>query len=778
MPLERERIGHYKVVKLAGEGGMGEVYVADDEHLPRRVAIKVISAAGASDSDVRRRFLREAHAAAALTHPNVAHIYDVGSDDGIDYIAMEYIEGETLAARLARGAMPIDEIVTVALQIADALAAAHERGVVHRDIKPSNVMLTTRGQVKVLDFGLATADSAIISDDTRTDASATTPGMIIGTVNYMSPEQALGEPVTSSSDVFSVGVVLYEMLAGRRPFAGKTKADTLHRLTTREPDPLARYNYDLPVELERIVRKCMEKSASLRYRSARELLVDLEALARDRSGSMAGRAPRWAEGSKRWSAKRVAIAMLILAAIVAIAALVGRAFRPAGFAREVHSVAVLPFRGGASGDLEYLSDGIADSLINSLGADRDTRVMARSTVFHYKDSPLTPQKIGRDLNVDAVVTVEMQRRGDMLSLAAELVSVDDGARLWGQRYERRFAEARAIEQDLAAGVRGALRMDRAPEQAAADPRRDEAHLLYLRATSEMNQRTPESMAAAFNDFRRAIDTDPGYAPPYAALADTITLGARYAETPAERLAVAREYARRALQLDPSLPEAHVAMASVFDTCDWNWAAAEREYRKAIDMRPNDVLAHQWFALLLTRLGRRDEALREISLALSLDPLSPHVHLAAANIDYYGHSFETAAASCAKSMEFDSVFSMTHVQMALIRIQQHRCAEARPELARGGPSSAAVATRAAVEACEGNTSAAEAALGDLAKRGADYEQAVAAAALQRNDLALEMLKRGIERRNVYAGYANVDPLLDSLHADARFNALMRAAGVVR
>jgi TolB-like protein/Tfp pilus assembly protein PilF/predicted Ser/Thr protein kinase len=777
MPLERERIGHYKVVKLAGEGGMGEVYVADDEHLPRRVAIKVISSAGASDSDVRRRFLREAHAAAALTHPNVAHIYDVGSDDGIDYIAMEYIEGETLAARLVRSAMPIDEIVTVALQIADALAAAHERGVVHRDIKPSNVMLTTRGQVKVLDFGLATADSAVVSDDTRTDASATTPGMIIGTVNYMSPEQALGEPVTSSSDVFSVGVVLYEMLAGRKPFAGKTKADTLHRLTTREPDPLARYNYDLPVELERIVRKCMEKSASLRYRSARELLVDLEALARDRSGSMAGRAPRWAEGSRRWSAKRVTIALLVLAAIVAIAALVGRAFRPAGFAREVHSVAVLPFR-GASGDLEYLSDGLADSLINSLGADRDTRVMARSTVFHYKDSPLTPQKIGHDLNVDAVVIVEMQRRGDVLSLAAELVSVDDGARLWGQRYERKFAEARGIEEDLASGVRGALRMDHTAAQAAADPRRDEAHLIYLRGESEMNQRTSASMAAAVADFRRAIETDPGYAPPYAAAADTITLSARYAEMPAERLALARGYARRALQLDPSLPEAHVAMASVFDTCDWNWAAAEQEYLKAIDMRPSGVLAHQWYALLLTRLGRRDEALREIGLALKLDPLSSHVHLAAANIDYYGHSFETAAAYCAKSMEFDSVFPMTHVQMALIRIQQHRCAEARPELARGGPSLAAVATRAALEACEGNTSAAEAALGELAKRGADYEQAVAAAALQRNDLALEMLKRGIDRRNVYAGYANVDPLLDSLHADARFSALMRAAGVVR
>ncbi|MCU1348940.1 MAG: serine/threonine protein kinase with repeat [Acidobacteria bacterium] len=781
MALDRERIAHYKLIGVVGAGAMGEVYLAEDEHLRRRVAVKVIATAGAADPTARRRFLREAEAASALTHPNIAHVYDIGTDDGIDYIAMEYIEGETLAARLARGAMPIEAIVDLALQLADALAAAHDRGIVHRDVKPSNLMIDSRGGLKMLDFGLARMETAPVDSDgeTLSHPTVTTPGLIVGTTSYMSPEQALGEPAVPASDVFSAGVVLYELITGRRPFAGRTAADTLHRLTHLEPEALARFNYDLPVELERIVRKCLEKSASRRYHSARELLVDLQALARDRS-SGAKAAPRWAAATPRFPPRQT-MAVLLVIGVIAIAtgaALLRR--RPPAATRHgaVRSIAVLPFRFAGPSDAGYVSDGMTESLINALGEDARIRVMARSTVFRFRQSALTPQQVGRELGVDAVVSADLQQRGNALIIAAELVSVDDGARLWGQRYERKPSELMGIEADLAKGVVRALRLDYVPrEPAASGAKRDDAHALYLRAQYAMNERTAPSIRAAAEDYGRAIAADPSYAPPYAGLADTYTLSARYADVQTAELAArAREAAGKALQLDPSLPEAHVSLASVYDTCDWNWAAAGQEYLEAIALRPGDVLAHQWYALLLTRLGRTDEARAEMQIALRLDPLSPRLNLSAANADYYAGRYDDAANLCAKARALDPAFPFTHLQMALILIQQRRYDEARAALEASGSSAAALAARGVLDAREGKTAAAAATLEQLAARGADYERAVVAAALRRDEQALESLERACARRNVYAGYARVDPLLAALHGNRRFAALLEKAGL--
>jgi TolB-like protein/Tfp pilus assembly protein PilF len=444
----------------------------------------------------------------------------------------------------------------------------------------------------------------------------------------------------------------------------------------------------------------------------------------------------------------------------------------------VRSIAVLPFSIGGAKDAEYVADGITDSLISALAEEPEVRVMARSTVFRFKDSRLTPQHVGRELRVDAVLVADIQRRGSRVTVAAELVSAEDGARLWGRRYERKASDLLGIESDLARGISDALQLDRAPrEKAPGGRKRDEAHALYLRAQYAMNERTAASIRSAADDFRRAIAMDQSYAPPYAALADTFTLSARYVEVPiADLAACAREAAETALDLDPSLPEAHVSMASVHDTCDWNWPAAEQEYRKAIALRPGDVLAHQWYALLLTRLGRAEEAGEQMQIALRLDPLSPRLNLSAANMYYYAGRYDEAASFCARAVALDPLFPFAHLQMALIRVQQTLYDDARTSLQASGFSAAAVAARAAVCAREGDTVAAEAIMAQMPARGAEYELAVVAAALRKNALALQSLERACAQRNIYASYARVDPLLLPLHGKRRFAAVLRQAGL--
>jgi TolB-like protein/Tfp pilus assembly protein PilF len=783
MPLARERIAHYRILCRLGSGGMGEVYLAEDERFPRPVALKVIATERSADETTRRRFLREAQAVAALSHPGIAHVYEAGSDAGTDYIAMEHIDGETLAQRMSGEPVSIDAIIEIGTQLADAIAEAHDHGVMHRDIKPSNIMLTRRGHVKVLDFGLAKIDVGIAAQPSESSTArvpSTRDGALVGTVNYMSPEQAVGGPVERRSDVFSIGVVLYELITRRLPFAGRSTGDTLHRITSVEPEPLARFNYDLPIELERIVRKCLEKVPDRRYRSARELHADIEALMRHRSNTPSAPWVARARTSRRKSYS-------ILAAFVAIAIVVGgyalwRARRasplPVHMPR-LRAVAVLPFTTEREGEADqYLADGLTEAAINRLGEDGNLRVIARSTAFRFKRSALLPQEIGRQLHVDIVVTGSLRSRNGAVHLIAELVSVNDGARIWAHTYDGQSTDLLRVEDDLGAGLAAAFHSpDSSRVVRTANDARSEAHNWYLRGEFAFHGRR---MSEAMASFQSAIDADPTYAAPYAAQAGVASVLGRYLDIPAAQTwPIARAASEKALRLDPRMPEAHVALGSVRDTYEWNWAGAESEYRRAIALRPADVLAHQWLALLLSRLGRHDEALREIAVAQTLDPLSPVVSSAAANILYYARRPDDAMQQCARAIQLDGTFALARIQLGLILDQKGQSAEAVRQLAAFGAvpraSNAGVAAFAIAAAHAGNRDVARDLLHDLEQRApaqsTEYFAAAVHAALEERDAAFFWLERAYRAHNAYLGFAKVDPALDPLRDDPRFSSLI-------
>src|SRR3989441_2330120 len=450
------KLGRYEIRSKVGEGGMGEVYLAEDTQLGRRVAIKLLPPETLSDEQARMRLVREAQAAAKLDHPNICAIYEVGEEVGRSFIAMQYVEGETLDARMKRKPLDLAESLAISAQVADALAEAHAHGIIHRDIKPSNIIIAARGQAKVMDFGLAKVEqeSGRIGTEAETQTMLTAPNMILGTVPYMSPEQVKGEKLDARTDIFSFGVILYEMLCGRQPFASESAAATASAILTHEPAPLARYCADAPEELQRIIRKSLEKDREQRYQSARELSIDLKNLQRDsdvRALTAAARTSPRPAVFRRFAF--VALALLSLAVIgVGVYWLLGRS-------TTVESIAVLPFVNvNASSDTEYLSDGITDSLINSLSQLPKLKVIARSSVFSYKGKEVNPEAVGHELNVQALVTGRITQRGDNLSISVELMDTRDKRHIWGEQYNRKISDLLAVQEEISSAISENLRL--------------------------------------------------------------------------------------------------------------------------------------------------------------------------------------------------------------------------------------------------------------------------------------------------------------------------------
>ena len=779
MPLvPGTRLGPYEIVAPLGAGGMGEVYRARDPRLGREVAVKVLPEHMARDPQAMERFKREARVIAALSHSNILALYDVGNEDGVFYTVTELLEGETLRGRMGHTPMPWRKVAETGVAIAEGLAAAHGKGIIHRDLKPENIFLTSDGQVKILDFGLARwspADSA----DAGGGSMRTSPGTIMGTAAYMSPEQVRGERADAPSDLFSLGCVLYEMASARRPFARETPAETMAAILKEEPAPLGGQAPGVPVELARLVHRSMEKGASQRIQSARDLafsLKDILAMGSDTAAVVAA-PPRVARTTRlAW----IAAAVLVLAA----AGYAGwRLLRPAPF----DSVAVLPFVNvGADPNVEYLSDGIAENLINKLSQLGRIRVVPRSTAFRYKGKDLDLRKVRQDLSVRAALTGRVTQRGDDLNIQAELVDLEADSQLWGRQYSRKLSEIQQVEEEITHAVTARLGVSATGEDQKRLRKQytpnTEAYQLYLKGRYYWNRRTGETVQRAIGYFQQTIEKDPGYALGWAGLADGYTILPAYiVSSPRDSYPRAIAAAKKALEIDETLAEPHAALAHCLAFYDWDWTGAENAFRRAIELNPKYATAHHWYSLLLQTTGRLEEALKEIQRAAELEPLSLIINTEVGRNYYLLRRHEDAISQLRKILELDPRFFRALLYLGWAYEAKGMYKEAivqfRLALEQSPGNSQVVAAMGRTQALAGQPGEARKALASLdADSRVRYvepvDRALVHLGLGEKERAFEWLDRALEQRTSWLRILKVDPRLDPLRSDPRFQALLK------
>jgi serine/threonine-protein kinase len=730
-----------------------------------------------------------------LDHPNICAIYEVGEDAGRSFIVMQYLEGETLERRIRNQPLGLSEALRLAVEVADALCEAHARGIIHRDIKPSNIIVTPRGQAKVMDFGLASIGSGTALADGQTESRLTALGGMIGTVPYMSPEQVTGDAIDARSDVFNYGVTLYEMISGRRPFSSDTKAGTASAILTGEPEPLAKHRPDLPQELQRIVRKCLEKDRERRYQSAADLKVDLESLRRD---SESGSRSTVDEGISRRrptgrGAAGIATAALGMAVIVGGWYAWRHSGRSAVPADSIGSIAVFPFA-NASGDqnTEYLSDGITESLINNFSQLSQLRVIARTTMFRYKGKDVDPVEAARTLGVAAALTGRVLQQGDTLVVQADLLNVADGSQLWGDRFDRKRTDVLAIQEEIASQIADRLRWRLTGDEQALITKRytasTEAYDLYLKGRYFYGKATEDDLTRSLDYFQRAVNVDPQYALAYAGMANAYSrlggvLGFR---PPRETLPRARELAEKALSLDPRLADAHTALAGYLLMYEWKWAEAEQEIKRSLALNPNDGLLHQQYGSLYQTLGRLDEAIAERKLAQRLDPLSP---FATANVGYpyyYARRYDEAIQNFRLALELDPDYSWSHLWIGQAYVQKGMYREALDRIDQAirlsGGDTRAVATLGHAYGAAGRPDDARKVLGQLEAIAAQkyvspYFMALVHIGLKDDDRALAFLDAAFEERHPYLALLNVEPVFDRVRSHPRFIAIQKRVGLI-
>ena len=782
------RLGRYEVKFQLGAGGMGEVYLAEDTQLGRRVAIKILPPEAVSDEHARKRLVREARAAATLDHPNICSIHEVGEEGGRSFIAMQYVEGDLLDVRMKRKPLELLESLVIAAQVADALAEAHAHSIIHRDIKPSNIIVDTRGQVKVMDFGLAKIVAGAIDGEAETHSLLTTPGALLGTVPYMSPEQVRGEVLDARSDIFSLGVVLYEILSGRQPFASESVAASASAILTLEPPPLARFVPDTPDELQRIVRKCLEKDRKRRYQSARDLSIDLLNLQR-RSDAGAITAEK-STVQPRSNLRR----LLFIALPLAVLAVVGITVYLLPLRGEaIDSIAVLPFVNvNADPDMEYLSDGVTESLTNSLSQVPRLRMIAHSSVFRYKGKEIDPQTVGRELGVRAILLGRVTQRGDNLSISAELVDARDNSRIWGEQYSRKLADILQVQEEISREISDKLRLKLTGEEQNLVAKRYtenvEAYQLYLRGRYYWNQRNEESLRRGVDYFQQAIDKDPHFALAYSGMADSYSaLGSVgiSALPPREAMVKMKLAAQKALGLDDTLAEAHTSLADAKFRGDWDWSGAEREFKRALELKPNYAEGHQWYSQYLVAMGRYEESIAEGKRAQQLDPVSPGISRSLAFDYYLAHRYDQAIEEYQRALELDPNFFFAHWLLGLAYANrsmfEQAIAESQKAVELSGHGPGALGSLGHVYAASGRRDEAQQVLGELkelAKRRyvSPYSVAAIYALLGDKDAAFEWLEKAYSDGAYGMLFLKSEPAWDGLRSEPRFQDVMRRVGL--
>jgi eukaryotic-like serine/threonine-protein kinase len=792
-----QTISHYKILEKLGEGGMGVVYKAEDLKLKRIVAIKFLPRRLSVHGEERERFSQEAQAASALNHPNICTIYEIDEVDTESYIVMEYVDGVTLREWIRRKAeqsggyrkLGLKETLDLAGQIAEGLEKAHEKGIIHRDVKSDNIMVTTDGRAKIMDFGLAKLKGV---------SKLTKAGSTVGTVAYMSPEQVEGLETDHRTDIFSFGVVLYEMLAGHVPFRAAHETAMMYEIINVEPPSLMEQHKGIDPEVNRVVMKCLEKDREERYQSMREVAVDLKRYRRDSEGRRMRRKPdarealpipKPASSKGRLNANWLKISLAVLGAI----ALIGLGiylFIPK--ATSINSIAVLPFENvGADPNTEYLSDGITESLINTLSQLSYLSVRSRTSVFHYKGKDVDPIKAGKELGVKAVLVGRVNQRGDNLQISTELVDVSNSNHIWGGQYNRRLSDILTVQEEISREMSQQLSVKLVGEDEKKLTKHPtdntEAYQLYLKAKFHWNKRTVDDLRKAVDYFNEAIEKDPKFALAYAGLASTYSILPNYSLLPQkEFMPKAEAAAQKALELDGTLAEAHTVLASIKETYQWDWDGADKEFRRALELDPNFPTAHHWYANFLEGQGKLTEALSETKRAQELDPLSPVISATVGEVLFYMARYDLAIEQFNKALELDRNALWALVDLGYLHAQQGRFDEAIRDLQRvrqiaGEDDPYGAGELGNVYARAGKKEEAMKILNQLLEFSTK-DHAVAAqiaivyAGLGDNDKAFAWLEKGCAERNPQLEFLKVDPVWANLRSDPRYTAMLKRIGL--
>jgi serine/threonine protein kinase/Tfp pilus assembly protein PilF len=780
-----QTLGHYRILEKVAAGGMGVVYRARDEQLDRDVAVKVLPSGTLGDDTARRHFRKEAMALARLNHPNIETVYEFGTQEGMDFLVMEFIPGKTLADRLKQGTLPEKEVVALGMQIVAALQEAHERSIVHRDLKPANIAITEKGRAKILDFGLAKLLRPVEegTTETLTDSKAAA-----GTLPYMPPEQLRGEPVDGRADIYAIGAVLYEMVTDRRAFQEEQVSRLIDAILHQPPVPPRALNSRISTELETIILKCLDKDPDRRYQSATELLVDLRRL-QPSSGYML-RPPL--------SPVRGRVAKLIgyglpglLVLAVGLTAmnvggwrdrLLGRVHTP-----PIRSLAVLPFE-NLTGDAEqdYFADGMTEALITDLGQIQALRVISRTSVMKYKAARRPLADIARELHVDAIIEGSVSHSQNLAQVTARLVYAPTDTQLWSKSYQRDLQNVLVMQGEVASAIVHEIDVTLTPqEQERLKSGRQvnpAAHEAYLKGRY-LNKGTSSQLSKARKYFEEAIKIDPNYAPAYAGLADYYLASVQI--RPLVSMPQAKQLALKALDLAPELAEAHTELALIHFYGDWNWVAADREFRRSLELNPNDAEAHRTYSFYLAALGRGDEAQAEGVHAQQLDPLSIWTQITAGYVFYYNRKYDEAIDQCRRVLEWDANSAGSYDCLAASYLAKGMYEQAIQASQKAGRLSDNDPTRLVglgrAYALAGRKSDARIVLGQLRESSSrtyvpSYFFAAIYVALAENDEAFARLHQALHDHDVYLAWLKVDSAVDPLRRDPRFQKLLRDVGL--